>query len=206
MSRTDHEQRPEHPDLALAGVPFGEPRTRGEHRPAPPPPRRRRPIKTVSLEDCLRRLAVDESAFMRQTTRADDIMFGESGTLTFGEISLRIEPAGRGGLTACFGAPGSYLANLPGDLQRRLLDHHFRNTFSAEQQIAIVSREVRFETAVNAFTDVGTRDSNLPSRTRHLLSGLGGILAFRDRHLCSRCFSRLTSSVALIDHTDASHE
>lgn len=50
--------------------------------------------------------------------------------------------------------------------------------------------------AVNAFTDVGTHDCDLPYRARRLLSGLGGILAFRDRHLCSRCFSRLTSSVA----------
>jgi len=49
--------------------------------------------------------------------------------------------------------------------------------------------------AVNAFTDVGTHDVDLPYRTRRLLSGLGGILAFRDRHLCSRCFSRLTGSV-----------
>lgn len=49
--------------------------------------------------------------------------------------------------------------------------------------------------AVNAFTEVGTHHVDLPHRTRRLLSGLGGILAFH-RNLCRACFARLTGSAA----------
>lgn len=48
--------------------------------------------------------------------------------------------------------------------------------------------------AVNAFTEVGTHHRDLPHGTRRLLAGLGGLLAFGDRHLCDQCLSRLTRS------------
>jgi hypothetical protein len=48
--------------------------------------------------------------------------------------------------------------------------------------------------AMNALTRVATHERNLPHRTRRVLAGLAGILAFRDRHVCPRCFSYLAGA------------
>jgi len=47
--------------------------------------------------------------------------------------------------------------------------------------------------AVNALTRVATHDPELSTRQRHVLSALGGLLAFSEVHLCPRCYSVLTT-------------
>jgi hypothetical protein len=47
--------------------------------------------------------------------------------------------------------------------------------------------------AMNALTRVATHATNLPLRQRRTLAGLAGLLAFREWHLCPRCFSMLSS-------------
>jgi hypothetical protein len=52
---------------------------------------------------------------------------------------------------------------------------------------------------MNAMTRIATHalpDSTVSPRHRRVLGGLAGILAFRELHICPRCFSTLKSPVS----------
>lgn len=50
--------------------------------------------------------------------------------------------------------------------------------------------------AVNALTRVATHHRDLSERQRRVLASLAGLLAFKEVHICERCFSVLTRSAA----------
>lgn len=51
--------------------------------------------------------------------------------------------------------------------------------------------------AMNALTFVATHDPEIDLRVRRILSGLAGVLAFRQIHFCPRCFTLLRASTNL---------
>jgi hypothetical protein len=55
---------------------------------------------------------------------------------------------------------------------------------------------------MNALTWVSTHEPNLSARQRRILSGLAGILAFRQIHFCPRCFSQLRGPAASTGSAD----
>jgi hypothetical protein len=54
--------------------------------------------------------------------------------------------------------------------------------------------ENTFYGAINALSRVATHHLDLSERQRHTLAALAGMLAFRERHLCERCFSILAGN------------
>ena len=55
---------------------------------------------------------------------------------------------------------------------------------------------------MNALTRVATHHEKPTTRQRQILSGLAGILSFQERHICSRCFSVLSSSPRASEPTE----
>jgi hypothetical protein len=57
--------------------------------------------------------------------------------------------------------------------------------------------------AVNALSRVATHEPSLTDRQRRVLAGLAGLLAFRHKHLCPRCFSLLGGPLSADTHRPA---